>query len=55
MVGIWSKLRWGKLCVVIDTALDGATVSRVKVGSLMEGLVFPGDCIVKADEVDPQK
>jgi len=42
----------GKLGVVIDTTKDGPVVFEIKPGSVVEGVLFPGDKIIAVDDVD---
>ncbi len=41
----------GKLGIIIETAKEGPVIYKVKEGSPLNGMVFPGDKIVQIDEI----
>jgi hypothetical protein len=42
----------GKLGIIIDTTVEGPIVYKVNANSPLEGVIFPGDLIVKIDDIE---
>lgn len=42
----------GKLGIIIDTTVEGPIVYKVNASSPLEGVIFPGDLIVKIDDIE---